>query len=707
MDWLVRKTAGDVVGYSRVEILRSIEAALASSGTVENAADITDQVEAALYMSFFHKGTIPTVEQIQDFTEETLVLRKLTAAARQYILYREKRSEAKDVGRLIGGIDSLVGDYLGKEDWRVNENSNMNYSLQGLNFYLSSSITARYWLSRIYTPAIKEAHDTGDFHIHDLGILGPYCVGWDLRELLHNGFRGARSKIESAPPRHLRTALGQIVNFFYTLQGEAAGAIAFSNVDTLLAPFIRYDGLSRAEVRQAVQEFIFNMNVPTRVGFQTPFSNITLDLTPSPNFRNSPVVIGGETRPETYGDFQREMDMFNEAFFEIMAHGDAAGRVFSFPIPTINVTRDFDYDRPAFRNLWRITGKYGIPYFSNFVNSDMRPEDTRSMCCRLRLDVAELGRRGGGLFGSSALTGSVGVVTINLPRLGYLSTSVADFKARLGAVMDTARESLEIKRKVLENFTDNGLYPYTKHFLRKIKLRDGNYWSNHFSTIGLVGLNEAAVNLFGESLGEPDGRAFALDILDFMRGRLVEYQRDTGTLYNLEATPAEGTSYRLAKKDTAAFPDIVVANDAAYRAGAAPYYTNSSQLPVSFTDDVFESLDLQDELQTKYTGGTVLHLFLGEKIDDERAVASLVRTVCARYRLPYFSITPTFSICPTHGYLAGQQEACPRCGVSCEVYSRVVGYLRPVTQWNVGKRAEFADRKPFVQPHEGAVTAAP
>jgi ribonucleoside-triphosphate reductase len=516
---------------------------------------------------------------------------------------------------------------------------------------------------------------------------------------LVEGFKGVPGKVEAAPAKHLRTALGQVVNFMYTLQGEAAGAIAFSNFDTLLAPFIRYDGLTYTEVKQAIQEFIFNMNVPTRVGFQTPFSNVTLDLLPSPNFKNSQVVIGGKLQDEVYGDFQDEMDMFNEAFFEVMSEGDAAGRVFSFPIPTINISGDFDWSSPRYENLWKITGKYGIPYFSNFVNSDMHPEDTRSMCCRLRLDVKELGRRGGGLFGSSALTGSVGVVTINMPRIGYETKTVDEFKQKLRSTMDIAKKSLEMKRKMLEEYTDKGLYPYTRFYLRKIKERDNSYWSNHFSTIGIVGLNEAAMNLLGVSIGDSKGRDFGLEVLDFMREILIEYQKETGNLYNLEATPAEGASYSLAKKDTTKYPDIVVANNGAYREGSEPYYTNSSQLPVSFTDDIFENLDLQDELQTKYTGGTVIHLFIGEKIDDFRTVAAMVRKVCSQYRLPYFSITPTFSVCSNHGYLSGRKELCPDCGTECEVYSRIVGYLRPVKQWNVGKKAEFVERKMFNVPH--------
>lgn len=646
---------------------------------------------------------LPTVEEIQDLVECVLMESSYHATAKAYIIYRDQHRAIREI--IEASHVDLIEGYLSRSDWQVNENSNMDFSLQGLNNYLASETSKTYWLNQIYPTAVRNAHRNGDFHIHDLGSVSVYCVGWDLLELLIEGFRGVSGKVESAPAKHFRTALGQIVNFMYTLQGEAAGAIAFSNFDTLLAPFIRHDQLTYPEVKQAMQEFIFNMNVPTRVGFQTPFSNITLDLEPSPNFKTSPVIIGGKPQPEHYGDFQNEMDMLNRAFFEVMDEGDAAGRVFSFPIPTINITKDFNWDRPEYIALWKITGKYGIPYFSNFVNSDMKPEETRSMCCRLRLDLAELGRRGGGLFGANALTGSVGVVTINLPRIGYVASSIAEFKQKLKEQMDLAKESLEIKRRVLEKFTDGNLYPYTKFYLRNIKQRDGAYWNNHFSTIGLVGLNEASMNLLGVPLNDPAGHAFSIEILDFMRDTLVAYQKETGNLYNLEATPAEGTSYRLAKNDVAKYPDIIVANDTAYRAGAEPFYTNSSQLPVSYTDDIFESLDLQDEMQTKYTGGTVIHLFIGEKIDDYRTIPALAKKICTRYRLPYFSITPTFSVCPNHGYRAGREDVCHTCNTACEVYSRVVGYLRPVKQWNVGKRAEFVERKTYTIPHAKTLTS--
>lgn len=698
----VLKRDGRKQRFDDRKIINAITKAGKATGEFEKDTAVLLAQKAIDHAEKASKDVTPSVEGIQDIVERVLMMSPYKKTAKAYIIYRDQHRAIREISD-NAHID-LVDSYISNSDWQVQENSNMSFSLQGLNNYLATEISKTYWLNKIYPENVRVAHSSGDFHIHDLGSLSVYCVGWDLYELLTEGFTGVPGKVESLPAKHLRTALGQMVNFMYTLQGEAAGAIAFSNFDTLLAPFIRYDKLSYAEVKQAMQEFIFNMNVPTRVGFQTPFSNITLDLTPSPNFTNSRVVIGGKLQQETYKDFQKEMDMLNEAFFEVMAEGDASGRVFSFPIPTINITKDFDFDRPEYKNLWKITGKYGIPYFSNFVNSDMHPEDTRSMCCRLRLDIKELGRRGGGLFGANALTGSVGVVTINMPRLGYLSSSVKEFKQHLRQMMDIAKESLEIKRKILEKFTDGGLYPYTKFYLRKIKERDGGYWNNHFSTIGLVGLNEAAVNLLGVSMGDPKGKKFGIEILDFMRDTLVEYQKETGNLYNLEATPAEGTSYRLAKKDVAKYPDIIVANEEAHKAGAEPFYTNSSQLPVFFTDDIFENLDLQDELQTKYTGGTVIHLFAGEKIDDHRTVTSLVSKICSTYRLPYFSFTPTFSVCQGHGYLTGRNDTCPECGKTCEVYSRVVGYLRPVKQWNIGKQAEFSERKTFTIPTKAALS---
>ncbi|KAF5426225.1 ribonucleoside-triphosphate reductase, partial [Candidatus Methanophagaceae archaeon] len=567
---------------------------------------------------------------------------------------------------------------------------------QGLNNYVSSEISKVYWLIKIYPPEVRQAHLNGDFHIHDLNLLSVYCVGWDLFDLLVEGFRGAPGKIESKPAKHLHSALGQAVNFFYTLQGEAAGAQAFSNFDTLLAPFIRYDGLSYKEVKQALQEFVFNINVPTRVGFQTPFTNITLDLAVPEYYANQGVIIGGEVQAETYKDFQEEMALFNSAFLEVMAEGDAKGRVFTFPIPTYNISKDFDWENTNLDGLWQLTAKYGVPYFSNFINSDMNPEDARSMCCRLRIDNRELEVRGGGLFGSNPLTGAIGVVTINMARLGFSAKDEDEFIASLERLMVLAKESLEIKRGVLEKFTTENLYPYTKFYLRNVKERFGEYWKNHFSTIGLLGMNEACLNLLGEDIASDTAREFSLRVLDFMRDKLLEFQKETGYNYNLEATPAEGTSYRLAKIDKEKNPEIICANEEEYRAGAEPFYTNSTQLPVNYTDDVFEALDLQDTIQTKYTGGTVLHVFAGERVNDPEVIKGLIRKVCENYHLPYFTFTPTFSVCPSHGYITGEHCTCPECGAEAEVYSRVVGYLRPVNQWNKGKREEFRTRKTFV-----------
>ncbi|MEI8339604.1 MAG: ribonucleoside triphosphate reductase [bacterium] len=686
---IVIKRDGSQQDFNPAKITEAIAKAGASTGeyTHEQAEKICESLVKKL--SIETRAIPPTVEELQDMVENELMAENHFVTAKAYILYREQHREMRDLAEK--NHVALVDQYVGKLDWQIKENSNMDFSLQGLNNYLASEISKTYWLNKIYPANIRDTYLRGDLHIHDLGSLAVYCVGWDLFDLLMEGFKGVPGKVESVPPKHFRTALGQVVNFMYTLQGEAAGAIAFSNFDTLLAPFIRYDNLTYKEVKQALQEFIYNMNVPTRVGFQTPFSNVTLDLTVSPNFKNSPVIIGGKPQKEKYSEFQAEMNTFNKAFFEIMQAGDASGRVFSFPIPTVNITKDFDYNNPDLDGLWNITAKYGIPYFSNFVNSSMRPEDARSMCCRLRLDLKELTRRGGGLFGANALTGSVGVVTINLPRIGYTSENVEEFKTKLKALMEVAKESLEIKRKVLEKLTDNNLYPYTKFYLRNIKATYGTYWVNHFSTIGIVGLNEAAENLIHTNLGTPEGQKFAEDILEFMREVLVSYQEETGNMYNLEATPAEGTSYRLAKKDREQYPDIINAN----KNGGEPFYTNSSQLPVYHTDDIFESLDLQDKIQTLYTGGTVIHLFIGEEISNPKTVPALVKKICENYKLPYFSITPTFSVCPQCGYKAGRHDNCDKCQNDCEVYSRVVGFLRPIKQWNNGKKTEFEMRKTY------------
>jgi anaerobic ribonucleoside-triphosphate reductase len=653
----VIKRDGTVVPFDRKRI----------ENAIFSAAQATNSDETRLWaetMSWAVTGLLdqrresiiepPHVEEIQDIVEEILIKSGKSAIAKAYILYREKRSETRATRQMILDAEKLVDDYLGEFDWRVNENSNMNYSLQGLNFYLSSTIAAQYWLQKIYPPEVQRAHTEGGIHLHDLGMLSVYCCGWDLQELLLQGFGGVLSKTESIPPKHLRTALGQLANFFYTMQGESAGAVAVSNFDTYLAPFIRYDGLDYKGVKQALQEFIFNLNVPTRVGFQTPFTNITMDLTPPDMLRQQPILLGGEYLECTYGEFQKEMDMLNRAFAEVMLEGDAKGRVFTFPIPTYNITPDFDWDNPQLELVWAMTARYGIPYFANFVNSDMHPEDTRSMCCRLRLDNRELRKRLGGLFAAAPLTGSVGVVTINMARLGFESENEEAFRSRLENLMEVARTSLEIKRKTIENFTEQGLYPYSRFYLQGVYQRTGGFWSNHFSTIGLLGMNEACLNLIAVDITHPEGRALAERTLSFMRDVLTRFQNESGHLYNLEATPAEGASYRLARADKKRDAGIITSGTP-----QIPYYTNSTQLPVNFSDDLFAALDHQDKLQSLYTGGTVLHIFLGEQLDDWRQARRLVRSVAENYHLPYFTLTPTFSICPVHGYIAGEHAFCP------------------------------------------------
>ncbi len=691
----VRKRDGRLEPFDQERITNAIwKAARAIGGKDrELTKKLSDQVVVLLQERFGEDG-VPTVEEIQDLVEKIIIKNGYARTAKAYILYRKQHQDLRELAALLSSAD-LVDQYLNTEDWRVRENSNMSYSLQGLNNYLSSTVIAKYWITRIHPPKVADAHFSGDLHIHDLGVLGPYCVGWDIKDLLLSGFGGVKAKIESTPAKHFRTALGHVVNFFYTLQGEAAGAQAFSNFDTYLAPFIRYDGLSRKEVEQALQEFFFNMNVPTRVGFQTPFTNLTLDLTVPEFMKDESVIVGGKVMNETYGEMQEELDIFNLTFAEVMCKGDSKGRVFTFPIPTYNITKDFDWENGVCEKLFEVTAKYGVPYFSNFIGSDMKPEDVRSMCCRLRIDNRELRKRGGGFFGANPLTGSIGVVTINLPRIGYLAKDEDEFFERLGEMMETAKNSLETKRKVLEKFTENELYPYSRRYLHQVKEGFGKFWKNHFSTIGLVGMNEALLNLFGRGIGTPEGLDFAAKVLSFMRNKLADFQEETGSIYNLEATPAEGTSYRLARIDKRKYPNIIVANEKHLAKGVEPFYTNSSQLPVDYEVDLFEALRHQDRLQTLYTGGTVFHIYLGERIYSWKAAAELARKVAWNSHLPYFTLTPTFSVCPTHGYVGGEHKQCPTCGARCEVYSRVVGYLRPVDQWNDGKQAEFAIRRSF------------
>jgi ribonucleoside-triphosphate reductase (formate) len=650
----IRKRDGRLVPFEEGKITAAICKAVRAVGgsDMDKAAGITSQVAGILGV-LYKDGRVPTVENVQDLVEKILIENGHAKVAKAYILYRQQHDSLRKTRQFMQESIEAIDSYLTQEDWRVNENANMGYSLQGLNNHIAANITSNYWLNKIYPATIADAHREGDFHIHDLGMLSVYCCGWDLKDLLLKGFTGAYGKVQSGPAKHFRTALGQAVNFFYTLQGEAAGAQAFASFDTLLAPFIRYDGLAYAEVKQSLQEFIFNMNVPTRVGFQTPFTNITLDMTPPKNMANEAVIIGGELMEATYGAFQAEMDLFNRAFCEVMMEGDASGRIFSFPIPTYNIVQGFDWESERFRPIWEMTAKYGIPYFSNFVNSDMDPEDARSMCCRLRLDNRELRRRGGGLFGSNPLTGSIGVVTLNLPRAAYLADSKAAFFTRIGELMRLAYESLEIKRKQLERFTEEGLYPYSRFYLGAIRERSGHYWDNHFSTIGLLGMNEACRNLIGLGIDTPLGQALAKETLQFMRTQLEVFQEQTGHLYNLEATPAEGTSFRLARRDRQHYPEIITAGS------EEPYYTNSTQLPVGSTEDIFVALMHQDALQTLYTGGTVFHGFLGERLDDWRSARVLVQRIAENFHLPYFTLSPTFTICPVHGYITGEHFSCP------------------------------------------------
>lgn len=600
------------------------------------------------------------------------------------------------MSKFVFDSGTLISNYIEENDWRRRENSNSNFSMQGLNCYVSSEIIKDYWLNHVYDTEIRDLYINGAFHIHDLGQYSAYCAGWDLVDLLTEGFGGNSIKVESKPPRHLSTALSHLCNFMFTLAGEIAGAVAVSNFDTLLAPFIYYDALDEQEVYQELQSFIFNCNVPTRTGFQAPFSNVTVDINVPASFKDRPVIIGGELQEKTYSEFQEEMNMFNRCFFRVLTSGDRLGRVFPFPIPTINVTKDFDWDNPNIDDMWEATAKYGIPYFANLVNSNISPDDIMSMCCRLSLDISKLQHRGGGLFGSAGQTGSVGVCTLNLPQAAfYANGSEEDFLNRISYLMEIAKKSLVLKREKVEELTEIGLYPYAKHFLRHIKERGGKYWSNHFSTIGVVGGNEACLNLIGKPISSPEGVELIKRMMEFMNDKLLQFQEETGTFWNLEATPAEGTAFSLARKDqkNLGFGDNI------HYSGTkeVPFYCNSTQVPVGCTDDIFELLDMQDEIQSMYTGGTVQHVFIGESQVHPQAVKNFIKTVCENYKLPYLSITPTFSICKNHGYLAGEKENCPTCGENCEVYSRVVGYIRPVSSWNDGKQQEFKERKYFLK----------
>ena len=631
------------------------------------------------------KDELVAVEDIQDCVEKVLSEAGYADVAKAYILYRKQREKVRNVGSALLNYKDLVDNYLQINDWRVKENSTVTYSVGGLILSNSGAITANYWLSEIYDPEVAEAHRNADLHLHDLSMLTGYCAGWSLKQLIQEGLGGVVGKITSSPASHLSTLCNQMVNFLGIMQNEWAGAQAFSSFDTYLAPFVKVDNLTQKEVKQCVQSFVYGVNTPSRWGTQAPFSNITLDWTVPRDLVDQPVIVGGREREFTYGDCQKEMDMVNKAFIEIMIEGDANGRGFQYPIPTYSITRDFDWSESENNKLlFEMTAKYGTPYFSNYINSDMEPNDVRSMCCRLRLDLRELRKKSGGFFGSGESTGSVGVVTINLPRIAYLAENESDFYARLDKLMDIAARSLKTKRTVITKLLNAGLYPYTKRYL--------GTFDNHFSTIGLIGMNEVGLNAnwLRKDLTHPETQAFAKDVLNHMRERLSDYQEQYGDLYNLEATPAESTTYRFAKHDKKHYPDIITANE-----NGTPYYTNSSHLPVGYTEDIFSALDVQDDLQTLYTSGTVFHAFVGEKLPDWKAAAQLVRKIAENYKLPYYTLSPTYSVCKNHGYLSGEVSVCPECGERTEIYSRITGYYRPVQNWNDGKAQEFKDRKVY------------
>lgn len=648
----IMKRNGKTEEYSRWRIAGAISRALeASSGinNTEKVENLTYRTEEKLskFLKNRHPNSAPAVEEIQDIVETVLIESGEVEAAKAYIIYRAKHEAMRDARKLMLDISTTMDGYLKQSDWRVNENSNVNFSLGGLILHNSGTITANYWLKNIYPEAIAQAHRNADFHIHDLSMFSGYCAGWSLRQLIEEGLGGVRDKIKSKPAKHLLTLVQQIVNFLGIMQNEWAGAQALSSFDTYLASFVKAENLSEKEVRQAVQSFLFGVNTPSRWGSQAPFTNITLDWVVPEDLKFMPAIIGGTEQSFTYGDCQTEMNLVNKVFIELMLEGDADGRGFQYPIPTYNITKDFDWNTENARLLFEMTAKYGTPYFQNFINSDLDPRDVRSMCCRLQLDKRELRKRGGGLFGSDEFTGSIGVVTINLPRIGYLSHSKEEFFQRLDYLMERASESLVIKRKVINHLMETGLFPYTKRYLKHL--------NNHFSTIGIVGMNECLLNFLGKDILSYEGKTFSLEILDYMRNRLADFQEKTGDLHNLEATPAESTSYRLAKHDKEHYPDIITSGT------EEPYYTNSTQLPVDATEDIFDALDQQDELQVKYTGGTVFHGFLGEAVNDWKACRNLVKTIAENYSLPYFTISPTYSICPIHGYLAGEHFSCPLC----------------------------------------------
>lgn len=648
----VVKRSGEIADYDRTKIEIAIGKAIDAvehQKDPDRAAALTDKVEEKLRLQLAgnRAHSIPAIEEIQDIVENVLIESKEVAVAKAYILYRAQHEATRDTKKLMLDINKTMDGYLAQSDWRVNENANVNFSLGGLILHNSGTITANYWLNNIYSKEVAEAHKTAAFHIHDLSMFSGYCAGWSLRQLIQEGLGGVPDKITSTPATHLSTLVNQIVNFLGIMQNEWAGAQAFSSFDTYLAPFVRTDKLTEKQVRQCIQSYIYGVNTPSRWGSQAPFTNITMDLVCPDDLKNKKAIVGGKEQDFTYGDCQKEMDIINKVFIELMIEGDAEGRGFAYPIPTYNITRDFDWNSDIAKLLFTMTAQYGTPNFQNFVNSDLNPNDVRSMCCRLQLDKRELRRRGGGLFGADEFTGSIGVVTINLPQIGYLASNETEFYKRLDYLMDLAKESLCVKRKVIQKLYDGGLFPYTRRYLKTLV--------NHFNTIGLCGMNECCLNFLGVDITTTKGKAFAEQVLQHMRERMQDYQEETGDLFNLEATPAESTSYRLARHDKEQFPDIITSGD------KEPFYTNSSQLPVDYTADVFEALDMQESLQTKYTGGTMFHVYMGEAIKDWKACAELVKTISHKYRLPFFTISPTYSVCPIHGYLTGQQFECPKC----------------------------------------------
>lgn len=684
------KRNNEIVSFDTEKIISAIfKAAKAVGGSDRaKAIELCNHVISEMNKKY-HGRSIPAVEEIQDIIERVLIKHGHAATAKAYILYREQHQKIRDAKNILLDIDKTMDGYLKQSDWRVNENSNVNYSLGGLILHNSGTITAHYWLNNIYTKEIADSHKNGDFHIHDLSMFSGYCAGWSLRQLITEGFGGVKNKINSKPAKHLSTLVSQMVNFLGTMQNEWAGAQAFSSFDTYLAPFVKIDNMTFEQVKQNIQSFVFSINTPSRWGSQAPFTNITLDWTPPVDLKDKQAIVGGHKMDFTYGDCKAEMDLINRAFLEVMMEGDADGRGFAYPIPTYNITNDFDWDSENSELLFEMTAKYGTPNFQNFINSDLDPGDVRSMCCRLQLDKRELRKRGGGLFGADEFTGSIGVVTINLPRIGYLANSKKDFFNKLEDLMDKAKNSLEMKREMINKLMEQGLFPYTRRYLQ--------HFNNHFSTIGLNGMNECCLNFLGKDITTEEGTALTIEILDYMLDKIKDYQEETGNLYNLEATPAEGTSYRLAKIDKEKYPDIITSGK------DNPYYTNSTQLPVDYTVDVFEALEKQDPIQSRYTGGTNFHVFLGESIDDVTTCKNLVKKIAYNYKLPYYTLSPTFSICEDHGYIKGEEFDCPTCGKGTEVYTRIVGYYRPVQNWNKGKKEEYFIRKEFANPTESNV----